>query len=47
MRGFKSFYCARIPIGSIETTHAIRKGQHDRPTWPALSVANQFYCLAH
>jgi transposase-like protein len=47
MLGFKNFHCARILIGGIETMHAIRKGQYDRPMWRAVSAANQFYWLAH
>jgi transposase-like protein len=47
MLGFKSFRCARILIGGIETMHMIRKGQYDRTTWRTMSAANHFYSLAH
>jgi transposase-like protein len=47
MLGFKNFRCARSLIGGIETMHAIRKGQYDRPMWRAVSAASQFYSLAH
>ncbi|KAF7962556.1 transposase [Cupriavidus sp. UYMMa02A] len=44
MMGFKSFRCARIILGEIETMHMIRKAQMtdgDR----AFSPVQQFYSL--
>ena len=46
MLGFKSFWSARIPIGSISTMHMIRKGQMDRPAGSTASAADQSYSLA-
>ena len=39
MRGFKSFWSARILIGGIETMHMIHKGQMDRHAGSTVSAA--------
>ncbi|MGF7192365.1 transposase-like protein [Robbsia andropogonis] len=44
MMGFKSFRCARIILGGIETMHMIRKGQMNSGA-KALSPAQQFNSL--
>ena len=47
MLGFKTFRCARIIIGGIEThMHMIRKNQLGDIKDQASSAANQFYSLA-
>ena len=46
MRGFKSFWSARILIGGIETMHMIHKGQMDRHAGSTVSAADRFYSLA-
>lgn len=45
MMGFKSFHCARIILGGIETMHMIRKGQMS-DAGKALSPVQQFYSLS-
>jgi putative transposase len=46
IRGFKSFWSARIIIAGIESMHMIRKGQMDGTDGKTMSAANQFYSLA-
>ena len=46
MLGFKTFRCARITIGGIETTHMIRKNQLGDLKDQASFAGNQFYWLA-
>ena len=46
MRGFKSFWSARILIGGIETMHMIHKGQMDWHAGSTVSAADRFYSLA-
>ena len=46
MLGFKTFRCARIIIGGIETMHMIRKNQLGDIKDQASFAANQFYSLA-
>tara|TARA_B110000503_G_scaffold112201_1_gene168107 strand:- start:289 stop:504 length:216 start_codon:yes stop_codon:yes gene_type:complete len=46
IRGFKSFWRARIIIVGIESMHMIRKGQLDGTDGQTMSAANQFYSLA-
>ena len=46
MLGFKTFRCARIIIGGIETMHMIRKHQLGNIKERASTAANQFYSLA-
>jgi putative transposase len=42
IRGFKSFWSARIIITGIESMHMIRKGQMDGTDGKTMSAANQF-----
>ena len=46
MRGFNSFWIARILIAGIETMYMIKKGQMNCPDGSPASAANQFYSLA-
>ena len=46
MLGLKTFRCARIIIGGIETMHMIRKNQLGDIKDQASSAANHFYSLA-
>jgi hypothetical protein len=46
MFGFKSFRCARIILGGIESMHMICKGQLRSNDGSTLSAAQQFYSLA-
>ena len=46
IRGFKSFWSARIIIAGIESMHMICKGQMDGTDGKTMSAANQFYSLA-
>jgi transposase-like protein len=45
MRGFKSFWSARIIIAGIETMHRIKNGQMNCTDGQTVSAANQFYSL--
>jgi len=42
IRGFKSFWSARIIIAGIESMHMIRKGQMDGTDGKTMSAGNQF-----
>ena len=45
MLGFKTFRCARILLGGIETMHMIAKGQMIDGAGPKRSAAEQFYFI--